>query len=207
MVNVYSIRSTLQDILLASGAASINRCVYRFRPRQLVTPGAIAPVVRNLHGWRELSVARWHLPTDAATAKDIAKDQHSRLAEYFRYVREPEHRCLVPFNRFATGAESSNSGAAPDWCALDKQRSLAWFAAVYLTSRKETPAGERDTTEDEFVLVDLKSGENAAPLSAGSTPFVLSGKEAVETWMSGSWDSVKGLRRSTGEPKVRRCRN
>lgn len=102
-------------------------------PRDI--PRLLRPDRETAEGERRVSFARWGLPSlkDAPTDKrNIGNTniRHPWYADWKGYLGV-EHRCLVPFNRFAepiTGPDGKNAGNA--WFAFGEEAPLSFFAGL-----------------------------------------------------------------------------
>ena len=155
MCNLYS---------LTKGQAAIIALVRAMRdttgnlpPLPGIFPDYKAPIVRNApDGKRELTMARWGLPSSQKAQLDAATKRADKLCgkgkqvDFTELLRmEPdggttnirnlhskhwkrwlgvENRCLVPFTSFS---EFNRDAGGDIWFALDENRPLACFAGLW----------------------------------------------------------------------------
>jgi putative SOS response-associated peptidase YedK len=102
-----------------------------------VFPDYSAPIVRNApDGARELSMARWAMPSPAFALKGRNSDpgvinvRNVASAHWWRWLGV-ECRCVVPFTSFSEIEVLPNDARPPVLFALDESRPVAFFAGVW----------------------------------------------------------------------------
>ena len=102
-----------------------------------VFPDYFAPVVRNApDGVRELSMARWGMPSPAFA---LAGKKSDPGVTNVRNVKSPHwhrwlgvaSRCVVPFTSFSENEVLPDGSRPPVWFALEESRPLAFFAGIW----------------------------------------------------------------------------
>jgi putative SOS response-associated peptidase YedK len=97
-----------------------------------VFPDYPAPVIRNTDAdGVELAMMRWGMPPPPRSGGPPVTNIRNTSSP--RSWLAPEHRCLVPFNRFAEYAPEPNPETKKKdvvWFALDDDRPLAAFAGI-----------------------------------------------------------------------------
>ena len=156
MCNLYSITKT-QDAMRSLFRVARDR-TGNLPPMAGVFPDYPAPIVRVADGERELTMARWGMPSPQFALKGKTCDPgvtnvRNTASPHWRRWLGPLNRCLVPFTSF------SEYETGPDGKTLDDSRPLAAFAGIWTnwTSVRKTKEGEVTadlyaflTTEDEF---------------------------------------------------------
>ena len=101
-----------------------------------VFPDYSAPVVRNApDGVRELSMARWGMPSPAfaiagkKTDPGVTNVRNVKSSHWWRWLG-PGNRCVVPFTSFSENEVLPDGSRPPVWFALDETRPLAFFAGI-----------------------------------------------------------------------------
>lgn len=160
MCNLYRQRTGPQAIMDMANA--MRSTVGNLAPGDIY-PDYSAPIVRTgADGQRELSLARWGLPSskkalfDAATrradklrarGKDVdfpkllelepdsgTTNVRNTISAHWRRWLDPENRCLVPFTAFSEPGRDADGRYQPVWFRLagDDPEPLAFFAGVHL---------------------------------------------------------------------------
>lgn len=160
MCNLYRQRTGPQAIMDMANA--MRSTVGNLAPGDIY-PDYSAPIVRRgADGQRELSLARWGLPSskkalfDAATkradklrarGKDVdfpkllelepdsgTTNVRNTSSAHWRRWLDPENRCLVPFTAFSEPGRDAAGKYQPVWFRLagDDPEPLAFFAGVHL---------------------------------------------------------------------------
>ena len=130
MCNLYSLTKGQQAILELAGAM-IDR-TGNLPPMPGIFPDYAAPIVRNGNGGRELSLARWGMPSPVFALEGKKTDPgvtnvRNLASPHWRRWTGIEHRCLVPFTSFS---EWDASIKGPAWFAFNQGRPLAFFAGI-----------------------------------------------------------------------------
>src|ERR1044071_9184925 len=104
MCNLYSMTTNAQAMIELGFLW--EKAERNFPPLYGIYPDYFAPIIREAkEGERRVSLARWGLPSlkDAPTEKPnrgTTNIRHPWFDDWKGYLG-PEHRCLVPLNRFA----------------------------------------------------------------------------------------------------------
>jgi putative SOS response-associated peptidase YedK len=155
-----------------------------------VFPDYFAPIVRNApDGVRELTVARWGMPSPAFA---IAGKKTDPGVTNIRNVASPhwrrwlgvESRCVVPFTSFSENELQPDGSRPPTWFALDDSRSLAFFAGVWTRWTSVRKVREGETTNDLFAFLTTEPNAVVAPIHPKAMPVILTMPEEIETWLS-----------------------
>jgi putative SOS response-associated peptidase YedK len=120
-----------------------------------IYPDYRAPVVRNQPQGRELTMARWGMPSPLASLKGGKSDPG---VTNIRNVKSPhwrrwlgiEHRCVVPFTSFSENEALPDGSKRPVWFAFDETRPLACFAGLWTNWTSVRKVKEGKTTNDLF---------------------------------------------------------
>ncbi|MEX2468959.1 MAG: SOS response-associated peptidase family protein, partial [Pseudohongiellaceae bacterium] len=106
-----------------------------------------------------------------------------------------EHRCLVPFNRFAepTKLEDGSSGNA--WFALDESEPATCFAGLrtswYGTRRKD----EGPMDHELFAFFTTKPNDVVGAIHPKAMPVILRTEEEWDIWLRAPWSEARDLQR------------
>lgn len=161
-----------------------------------VYPNQMAPIVRCDEGRNILQIARWGLPTPKSylVGKNYDKgvtNVRNTASPHWRRWLGPEHRCLVPFNRFAEPAP----GRGNQWFAMPEDRQ-AFFAGIYVpgwTSTRKVKDGE--TTDNLFGFLTTDANAEVSAFHPKAMPVVLQSDADLKIWLQSGWDEAKELQR------------
>jgi putative SOS response-associated peptidase YedK len=135
MCNLYSITKGQQAIRELARAMRDN--AGNMPPLPGVFPDYPAPIVRNApDGVRELTMARWGMPSPAFALKGRNSDPgvsnvRNVASPHWRQWLRVESRCVVPFTSFSENELLADGSRPPVWFALDESRPLAFFAGIW----------------------------------------------------------------------------
>lgn len=102
-----------------------------------IFPDYSAPIVRNAPGgMRELSTARWGMPSPVFALKGRNSDPgvtnvRNVSSPHWRRWLRVENRCVVLFTSFSENELLPNGSRPPVWFAFDESRPLAFFAGIW----------------------------------------------------------------------------
>jgi putative SOS response-associated peptidase YedK len=177
-----------------------------------IYPDYKAPIVRNTQdGVRELTMARWGMPSSQAALMEATKKRATRLEAKGQTVdfkdllrMEPdsgttnirnvtskhwqrwlgvEHRCVVPFSSFS---EFNKPAGGNVWFALDDSRPLAFFAGLWTTWTSVRKVKEGETTNDLFAFLTTDPNDVVARIHPKAMPVILTTSDEVEQWLTAS---------------------
>src|SRR5476651_2255607 len=222
MCNLYSLTKGQQAIRdLAGAMRDVTGNLPTFPG---IFPDYSAPIVRNApDGVRELSTARWGMPssqfalmesTKKRAAKLEAKGKPVDLKELLRL--EPdigttnirnltskhwqrwlgvESRCVVPFTSFSENEVQPDGSRPPVWFAFDDSRPLAFFAGVWTRWKSVRKVREGETENDLFAFLTTEPNAVVAPIHPKAMPVILTTREEVEQWLTAPPNDALALQR------------
>src|ERR1700732_987926 len=178
MCNLYSI-TTNQAAIIALFRV-VDRYVGNLAPMPGVFPDYKAPVVRNGAEGRELTTARWGMPSSQHALMEATKKRATKLeakgkpvdfkqllrmepdsgttnirnvdSAHWRRWLGPEKRCLGPFNSFSE-YDTIDGRKVPVWFAVDESRPLLCFAGLWTSWTSVRKAKEGEITADVFGML------------------------------------------------------
>ncbi|MTH76298.1 SOS response-associated peptidase [Paracoccus aestuariivivens] len=167
-------------------------------------PDRLAPIIRQgVHG-AEIVKARWGMPTPPtylpASGRDSGVTNIRNVGSpHWRRWLGPEHRCLVPVDRFSEpGADRK-----PVWFASIDGGPM-FFAGIEVrgwTSIRKVKDGE--TTDDLFGFLTCSPNAEVEEIHPKAMPVILRTQQEWETWMSAPWGIAMKLQRPIASGSLR----
>jgi putative SOS response-associated peptidase YedK len=155
--NLYSITKGPQAI--RDFARAMRDKTGNLPPIPGVFPDYSAPIVRNAEdGERELTMARWGMPSPFAAVKGRNSDPgvtnvRNVSSPHWRRWLGAESRCVVAFTSFAENESLPGGSPPPVWFALDESRPLAFFAGIWTRWNSVRKVKEGQTINDLFAFL------------------------------------------------------
>lgn len=207
MCNLYSMTKSQQAIrdlvsLWRDGTGNLP-------PLPGIFPDYAAPIIRNAAEGREMTMARWGLPTPP---QFLAGRKSDGGVTNVRNVGSPhwrrwlgvDNRCLVPFTSFSEPDNGTYGGKAPVWFALREDRPLAFFAGLtvpHWTSTRKVREGE--TTNDLFAFLTTTPNTEIGAIHEKAMPVILTKPDDWDAWLSAPWAEAKALQRPLPDGSLR----
>src|SRR5271163_4212650 len=188
MCNLYSLSKGQQAIRDLAGAMRDSTGNFLLFPG--IFPDYSAPIVRNTpDGVRELSLARWGMPSPVFALKGRNSDPgvtnvRNVGSPHWRRWLGVESRCVVPFNSFSENEALPDGSRHPVWFALDDSRPLAFFAGIWTRWTSVRKVKEGETTNDIFAFLTTEPNAIVGPIHSKAMPVILTRDEDIETWLS-----------------------
>jgi len=222
MCNLYSVTSAAQAMIDLTRA--LRNLTGNLPPQPGVFPDYPAPIVRNAQdAVRELTMARWGMPSSQFVLIESAKKRAAKLeakgqpVDFKQLLRmEPdigttnirnvssrhwqrwlgvENRCVVLFNSFSENELQPDGSRPPAWFAFDESRPLAFFAGLWTNWTSVRKAKEGETTNDIFAFLTTDPNAVVAPIHPKAMPVILRNSEEIETWPTASTPIALQLQR------------
>ena len=218
MCNLYSLTKGQQAIIEAT-RAMVDR-TGNLPPLPGIFPDYAAPIVRNTTTGRELTMARWGMPSPSPVLFEAAKRRAGRLqakgqsvdfkallrlepdagvtnirnsaSAHWRPWLGPDHRCVVPFTSFS---EFNRDAGGDVWFAFDGTRPLAFFAGIWATWTSVRKVREGEVTADLFGFLTTTPNREVGEIHPKAMPVILTSTEAIEAWMTVPWNGAAALQR------------
>ena len=164
MCNLYSVTKGQQAIREFAGA--MHDRTGNLPPLYGIFPDYAAPIVRNQPEGRELTMARWGMPSPVFALKGKNSDPG---VTNVRNVKSPhwrrwlgiENRCVVPSTSFSENELLPDGSRPPVWFAFDETRPLAFFAGVWTRWTSVRKVKEGETTNDIFAFLTTEPNKGS----------------------------------------------
>jgi len=169
-----------------------------------VYPDRQAVVIRAAGGGMEAVMARWGLPSPPQYHSKSGIDRgvtnvRNTGSPHWRRWLGPQHRCLVPFDRFSEPVQ----GGEIAWFELTDRRP-AFLAGIYVagwTSIRKLKDGP--TEDDLFAFLTCAPNAEVAAIHPKAMPVILTEPGEWETWLDAPWDIAKLLQRPLPDGALR----
>ena len=217
MCNLYSLTKGQQAIRQLAEAMTDQ--TGNLPPLPGVFPDYPAPIVRNRPGGRELTMARWGMPTPPwALLKGKPQGTNPRTVRdpgttnirntkfgWWRQWFGIEHRCIVPFTSFSEPEPRplADGKRPPVWFALDDSRPLAFFAGVWTNWTAVRKVKEGEVTTDIFAFLTTDPNREVAEIHREAMPVILTSRAEIDIWMTASAEEALKLQRPLPDGSLR----
>jgi putative SOS response-associated peptidase YedK len=198
LCNLYSLTKGQQAIRELAGAMSDR--TGNLPPLPGIFPDYRAPIVRNQPEGRELTTARWGMPSPLFALKGRNSDSG---VTNIRNVKSPhwrrwlgiEHRCVVPFTSFSENETLPDCRKPPVWFAFDETRPLAFFAGIWTGWTSVRKVKEGETTNDVFGFLTTEPNKEVGAIHPKAMPVILTTRHEVDLWMTAPAEDALKLQR------------
>jgi len=191
MCNLYSLTKS-QDAIRQLLRALTDR-TGNMPPLPGIYPDYPAPIVRNHAEGRELTMARWGMPSPASvlvgkrTDLGVTNVRNVESAHWHRWLG-PENRCVVPFTSFAENEVLPDGTRPTVWFALkdsmgDEARPLAFFAGIWTRWTSVRKVKEGETTNDLFAILTTAPNAEVGAIHPKAMPVILRDAEEIDRWL------------------------
>ena len=165
-----------------------------------IFPDYPAPIVRNSAEGRELTMARWGMPSPVFALKGRNADPgitnvRNVKSPHWRRWLGVENRCLVPFTSFSENEVLPDGSRPPIWFAFDETRPLAFFAGIRTNWTSVRKVREGETTNDLFAFLTTEPNKEVAAIHPEAMPVILTTEEERDMWMTAPAEEALKLQR------------
>jgi putative SOS response-associated peptidase YedK len=193
MCNLYAVTKGQQAI------RELTRAMFdrtgNLPPLPGIFPDYAAPIVRNRPDGRELTMARWGMPSPVFALKGRNSDPgvtnvRNTGSPHWRRWLGVESRCVVPFTSFSEDEVLPNGTRPQVWFAFDETRPLACFA---LDLGREGEARRND--ERIFTFLTIEPNAEVGAIHPKAMPVILTTQDEIDRWMTAPAVEVLRLQR------------
>jgi putative SOS response-associated peptidase YedK len=186
MCNLYAVTKGQQAIRELTRA--MHDRTGNLPPMPGIFPDYAAPIVRNTAEGRELTMARWGMPSPAFALKGRNSDSgvtnvRNTASPHWRRWLAPESRCVVPFTSFSENEALPDGRRPPIWFALDDSRPLACFAGIWTNWTSVRKVREGETTNDLFAFLTTEPNALVGIYHPKAMPVILTMPDEIDTWL------------------------
>lgn len=196
MCNLYSHTRAVDAMRQVFAPDALEVGATNLAPQPAIYPDQRAPVITRGHGKLHLQTARWGLPTPASylvgkrTDRGVTNLRNAGSAHWRPWLG-PEHRCLVPFERFAEPA----AGGGAVWFELADGQP-GFFAGILVrgwTSVRKLADGA--TCDDLFGFLTTEPNSVVARHHPKAMPVILTTPLEWTDWLTAPWPRAAALQR------------
>ena len=173
-----------------------------------IFPDYPAPIVRNQPGGRELTMARWGMPSPAFALQGRNSDPgvtniRNLASPHWRRWLGVENRCVVPFTSFSETETLPDGSRPPIWFALEETRPLACFAGLWTRWRSVRKVREGETTNDLYGFLTTAPNAVVGAYHPEAMPVILTTREEIDLWLSAPASEAMRLQRPLADTALR----
>jgi putative SOS response-associated peptidase YedK len=206
MCNLYSI-TRAQDAMRSLFRVSRDRSG-NLPPMPGVFPDYSAPIIRVVDGERELTMARWGMPSPQFALKGKTSDPgvtnvRNTASPHWRRWLGPANRCLVPFTSFSEYETMPDKKKLPVWFALDESRPLSAFAGIWTNWTSIRKVKEGEVTADLYAFLTTEPNAIVAPIHPKAMPVILTSDEEFDIWLRAPAAEALSLQRPLADEELR----
>ncbi len=157
-------------------------------PMPGVFPDYAAPIVWNQPEGRELTMARWGMPSPVFALKGKKTDPsvtnvRNTASPHWRRWLGVENRCVVPFTSFREHQLMPDGSRPPVWFAFAEDRPLAVFAGIWTRWTSVRRVKEGETTNDVFAFLTTEPNHEVGAVHPKAMPVILTTPAEINIWM------------------------
>jgi putative SOS response-associated peptidase YedK len=186
MCNLYAVTKGQQAIRELTRA--MHDRTGNLPPLPGIFPDYAAPIVRNTPAGRELTMARWGMPSPVFALKGRNSDPgvtnvRNTASPHWRRWLGVESRCVVPFTSFSENEALPDGRKPPIWFALSEHRPLACFAGIWTNWTSVRKVREGETKNDLFAFLTTEPNALVGTYHPKAMPVILQSPDEIDMWM------------------------
>jgi len=198
MCNLYAVTKGQQAIRELTRAMSDR--TGNLPPLPGIFPDYAAPIVRNQPEGRQLTMARWGMPSPVFALKGRNSDPgvtnvRNVASPHWRRWLGVESRAVVPFTSFSENEVLADGSRPPIWFALDASRPLACFAGIWTCWTSVRKVKESETTNDIFAFLTTEPNALVGTYHPKAMPVILRSQAEIDVWMDAPAPDALALQR------------
>lgn len=204
MCNLYSQLRSADSIRAAIGGGPLLNLAGNLEPGDIY-PDRLGPIVTLDEGELALHRARWGMPSPRKYHSKSGIDRgvtniRNTSSSHWRRWLGPEHRCLVPFDRFAEPRPGKGAGNA--WFApVDHE--VGFFAGVWVSGwRSMRKLKDGETVDDLYAFLTTEANGVVGPVHPKAMPVILLDAADLEAWLNAPWDVAQHLQRPLADGEL-----
>ena len=206
MCNLYSVTKGQQAI--RSLTQALLDLTGNLPPLPGIFPDYAAPIVRNTPAGRQLTMARWGMPSPAMALRGRKTDSgitniRNTSSGHWRRWLGVDHRCLVPFTSFSENEVLPDGSRPPVWFALDEDRPLACFAGLWVNHTSVRKLKEGDVNADLFGFLTTEPNAEVGAIHPKAMPVILTTQDEMDIWMNAPTPDALHLQRPLPDGALR----
>ena len=198
MCNLYSVTKGQAAIVAITRA--MRDKTGNMPPLPGIFPDYAAPIVRNHSGERELTMARWGMPSPIFAFKGRNSDSgitnvRNVKSPHWRRWLGVESRCVVPFTSFSENEVLADGSRPPVWFAFNENRPLGFFAGIWTNWTSVRKVKEGETTNDIFAFLTIDPNKEVGAIHPRAMPVILTKQDEIDTWLTALTEEALKLQR------------